>query len=308
MQLESALGHPKPQRSDWRHGDALPEYDVEITILGDKANKAHSERSTVRAGTECALEMYRRYVRIDVPASETEVNERKFLVRGSVGIPRAKIQLWVHAGGQWHPQSDVVVRENCFEGLCCFGDENSTRGEYKVRAVADGNLEVRKCKVLPDVGVRSQDVKVYLRRVLAEAEPQSNIVGEIESGKFTIRGEGADHGVVSYSTNLCLRLRVTNKEKSEATVKRAELEITIAGITYQGRRMPLCSPARGVDLLSQITNANPIRHAVATVGSLEFWVEGLKCPSHAIEADVSVKITDEFDASHLIRNKALRIA
>jgi len=189
-----------------------------------------------------------------------------------------------------------VVKENSFEGLCCFGGEESTRGEYKVRAVADGNLEIRKYKILPNVGVQSQDVKVYVKRVLADVESQSNIVGEIESGKFTIRGEGTDHGTLTYSTNLCVRLRLTNKGKSEAAVKRAELEITLAGTTYHGRRMSSCDPREGVDLLSQITNTNPIRHGVATIGSLEFWAEELKCPSHAIGADVSVKLTDEFDA------------
>ena len=165
MQLESALGQPKLQRSDWQHGDALPEYDVEITILGDRANKAYSERFTVRAGTECALEMYRRYVRIDAPTSKTEVNQREYLVKGSVGVPRAKIQLWVYAGGQWHPQANVIVKENSFEGICWFGDKDSTRGEFEVRAVADGNLEIRKYKILPDVGVQSEDVTVYLKRL-----------------------------------------------------------------------------------------------------------------------------------------------
>jgi len=169
MQLGSAIGQPKPQRSDWKHGDELPEYDVEITILGDKANKAHSERFTVRAGTECALEMYRPYVRIDAPSSGTEVNQRQYLVKGSVGIPRAKIQLWVYAGRQWHLQANVAVRENSFEGLCWFGDKDSTRGEYKVRAVADGSLEIRKYKILPSVGVQSQDVTVYLRRTLPDS-------------------------------------------------------------------------------------------------------------------------------------------
>jgi hypothetical protein len=230
------------------------------------------------------------------------------LVKGSVGIPRAKIQLWVYAGGQWHPQGNVIVKENSFEGTCLFGDKDSTRGEFKVRAVADGNLEIRKYKILPDVGVQSEDVTVYLNRTLPYVETQSNIVGEIESGKFTIRGEGIHHTTVTHSTNLCVKLRVTNKEKSEATVKRAELEITIAGKTYRGAKMSLCDPREGADLLSKITDKNPIRHGVATIGALEFWIEGLKCPDHVIEADVSIILTDEFDTPHVIRNRALRIA
>ncbi len=306
MQLESAIGQPKPQRSEWKHGDALPEYDVEITILGDKANRAYSERFTVRAAAECTVEMYRRYVRIDAPPSGAEVNQRRYLVRGSVGIPRAKMRLWVYAGGQWHPQGDVHLKDNSFEGICWFGDKNSTRGEYRVRAVADGDLEVKKYKFLPDTGVRSEDVTVYLKRELSDLDPTSSIVGEIESGKFTIRGQGRNHTTITHSTNLCIRLRVTSKE-GEATIKKAELEISFAGKTYCGVRMSPCDPREGVDLLSQITNKSPIRQGVATIGALEFWIEGLECPNHVIEADVTVMLTDEFDKPHIIRNKTLRI-
>ena len=309
MQLESAVGQPKPQRSDWKHGDPLPEYDIEISILGDKANKAYSERFTVRAGTECALEMYQRFVRIDVPANGTEINHREYLVRGSAGIPHAKIQLWVYAGGEWHPQANVSVnRENSFEGTCCFGSKESTRGEFKVRAVADGNLEIKKYKTLPGVGVQSEDVTVYLKRTLQNIELQTNIVGEIESGKFTIRTASNNGGTITHSTNLCVRLRVTNRDRSEATVKRAELEMTVKGSTYRGVRMSICDPRHGVDLLSEITNKNPIRYGVASIGSLEFWIQGLECPDHVIEADVRVTLIDEFDQSHIIRNKSLRIS
>ena len=156
--------------------------------------------------------------------------------------------------------------------------------------------------------MQSEDVTVYLRRTLPDIESLSNIVGEIESGTFTIRGEGVNHGTVTPSANLCVRLRVTNKEKAEATVKRAELEITIAGKTYRGVKMSLCGPREGADLLTQITNKNPIRQGVATIGALEFWIEGLKCPDHVIEADASVVLTDEFNTPHVIRNKTLRIA
>ena len=72
--------------------------------------------------------------------------------------------------------------------------------------------------------------------------------------------------------------------------------------------MSLCDPREGVDLLSKITDKNPIRHGVATIGALEFWIEGLKCPEHVIEAGVSGILSDEFDAPHVIRNKNLRIA
>jgi len=54
LQLESA-GSVKPQRSDWNFGDKLPEYDIEVTILGD--GEPQREKFTVRAGKECAIEM-----------------------------------------------------------------------------------------------------------------------------------------------------------------------------------------------------------------------------------------------------------
>lgn len=307
MQLEPAVGQPKPQRSDWQHGDPLPEYDVEVSILGDRASKAYSERFTVRAGIECAMEMYQRYVRIDAPVTKTEVKKREYLVKGTIRIPRAKVQLWVYAGEQWHPQGNVVVSGNSFEGTCWFGDKNSTRGEYKIRAVAGGDLEIRKYKILPESGVQSEDVVVYLNRTLPQ-EMQSDIVGEIESARFTIRGEGIDHGKPTHSTNVCVRLRVTNREKAEATIKNAELEITIEGKTYHGVKMSLCDPREGADLLSKITAKNPLRHGVATTGALEFWIQGLKSPDNVVEADLSVALTDEFDSRHLIHKKGLRIA
>jgi len=54
LQLESA-GSIKLQRSDWHWGDKLPEYDIEVTILGD--GEPQREKFTVRAGKECAIEM-----------------------------------------------------------------------------------------------------------------------------------------------------------------------------------------------------------------------------------------------------------
>jgi hypothetical protein len=54
LQLESA-GLVKPQRSDWNFGDKLPQYDIEVSILGD--GEPQREKFTVRAGKECAIEM-----------------------------------------------------------------------------------------------------------------------------------------------------------------------------------------------------------------------------------------------------------
>jgi hypothetical protein len=55
LQLESATGTTKPQRSDWNWGEKPAEYDVEIIILSD--GEPYQKKFTVRGGKECAIEM-----------------------------------------------------------------------------------------------------------------------------------------------------------------------------------------------------------------------------------------------------------
>jgi hypothetical protein len=141
-----------------------------------------------------------------------------------------------------------------------------------------------------------------------ESAPRSKLVGEIESGKFTVRGESSSLGKVTPRVNVCVMLRVTNKEKIETTLKRANLKMTVGGDTYRGHKTTLWFPKDHPDLLQKITNTTPIRHGPATVGSLEFTVEGLRCPQHGLSADVSVILVDEFDLPHVIRNRELWIA
>jgi len=45
------------QRSTWSHGDDLPEYDLEISIVGDSGQKAYTQVFTVRPGRTAAIEM-----------------------------------------------------------------------------------------------------------------------------------------------------------------------------------------------------------------------------------------------------------
>lgn len=163
MKLE-APGHHGPE-SKWGSDEKKrPEYDLEIVVLGDKSDQPQSERFTLRAGSTCALEMYRRYVRIDSPVNQAVVNQRKCRVQGSVGIPHSRVQLFVYVGGQWHQNGDATVRGNSWEGICWFGDKDATRGEYRIRAIADGDLEPIKYKELPNNGVRSEDISVHLKR------------------------------------------------------------------------------------------------------------------------------------------------
>src|SRR5262249_29835898 len=110
-------------------------------------------------------------------------------------------------------------------------------------------------------------------------------------------------------SNVSVTLRVTNKKNTEITIKRASLQATVNGETYSGTKTDLWHLKDGPDLLSKITDKTPIRHGPATVGALEFFVEGLECPQDGVLlADISVTLIDEFDLPHIIRNKGLRIA
>jgi hypothetical protein len=64
MKLETTHGQHAPD-SHWNFGtQLLPEYDLEITVLGNKSEHPQSERFTVRPGKSCALEMYRPLIQI----------------------------------------------------------------------------------------------------------------------------------------------------------------------------------------------------------------------------------------------------
>jgi len=142
-----------------------------------------------------------------------------------------------------------------------------------------------------------------------QSAPHSKLVGEIESGKFTVRGDGIYHGEETHSANVCVKLRVTNKENIEATVKRANLKIvTPDGNTYRGVKTILWYPEDAPDFLDKITYQTPIKHGPATMGEIEFFVEGIKTPRQGLKADVSVTLIDEFDVPHTIRNRNLWIA
>jgi len=55
------VGSPEPVQSQWAIGQVtpLPEYDVEIVIFGGENQEPYSEKFTIRAGRECALEMFK---------------------------------------------------------------------------------------------------------------------------------------------------------------------------------------------------------------------------------------------------------
>jgi hypothetical protein len=306
IRLEAALGEHGPD-SHWSRGDtdARPEYDIGIKIFGDKSDQPQSERFTVRAGKNCALEMYIPHITIEVPQNDAEVRKRECRAKGSVSIPRATVELRVFAGGRWHHNGYAIVKGHSWEGTVWFGAKDSTRGEFLLRAIADGNLDKdEKYANLPNTGCHSKDVKVHLNREQSAAV----LAGEIEYGQFTVRGDSTAGGVRNYCTNVRVSLRVTTREAPEMTVKGASLTMVLAGKTYSGTYTSLFDMRKAPDLLGLVTSKNPIRQGVATVGLLEFFVEGLKCPESAITADVSVALVDEYDVPHVIRNEALRIA
>jgi hypothetical protein len=141
-----------------------------------------------------------------------------------------------------------------------------------------------------------------------QSAPHSRLIGELETGKFTVSGSSVTNGVQTYHTNLCVKLRVTNKEPREITLKRANLRLTLDGKTYRGVKASLWNPNSGKDFMEGITDKTPIRPAIATTGLLEFTIDGLQRPDRGSAADTSVILIDEFEVPHTIRNRQLWIA
>jgi hypothetical protein len=191
--------------------------------------------------------------------------------------------------------------DNLFSELAAEEVCDILEGDWVINPQIQTASNIRE-SVIPNL-VRSAD-----RLEAKRSAPRSKLVGEIESGKITVHGESVAYGKRTYTSNVCVTLRVTNQEKIETTVKRANAQITIGGKTYRGTKTSLWYPKDGRDLLEKLTSDTPIRHGVATVGSLEFTVEGLKRPDRGIAADVTVTLVDEFDLPHKIRNKSLWIA
>lgn len=171
MEWLKILGNSEKPESLWGRGqtDNLPEYDLEISVFGDKSDTPHIEQFTIRPGLQTALEMYKPSIAIESPGNGTESKKRECLVKGSVTIPHAKVELRVFAGGKWHHNGYATVKGNSWERTCWFGDKDAIRGEYLIRAIANGNLDPAiKYPQLPTSGCQSKDVKVYLKRELTQ--------------------------------------------------------------------------------------------------------------------------------------------
>ncbi len=74
---------------------SLPEYDVEITIIGQQSNQPQSERFTVRAGKSRALEMLKSGLAVTTPETLAERTRklRREIEDFVVGIgPKPKLE------------------------------------------------------------------------------------------------------------------------------------------------------------------------------------------------------------------------
>lgn len=171
MRLESASSTPGPE-STWNltPRELLPEYDVEITVLGQQSDQPQKECFTVRAGKSYAIEMYHPLVKIESPAEGQVFGKREIQVRGSVTIPRARIELRVFDGGRWYHNGYWNAQGRSWTGTCWLGDKDSIEGTYTIVAIADGDMDWKqKYTTLPRTGCHSNGVTVTLKRTISEA-------------------------------------------------------------------------------------------------------------------------------------------
>jgi hypothetical protein len=164
IRLESATAIPSPE-SSWNlgRGEALPEYDVEIIILGQQSNSPKVGDFVVRAGKNRALEMYRRSVNIMSPSDGGGVNYRHD-ISGLVSPLDAKVDVYVCAGDLlWYHQGQFSANIGWWRIKGWFGKADSPiGGEYKIVAVSNteisGKQEPRPFP--PSIGTQSKTVTV----------------------------------------------------------------------------------------------------------------------------------------------------
>jgi hypothetical protein len=148
------------------------------------------------------------------------------------------------------------------------------------------------------------------RLAARESAPRLKLIGELESAKVVMTGDHWERGGErEYHAEVVVNMRVTTDADLSVTIKRASLELTFDGKTYRGHNQALWlrDERDGPDLLKKITSDTPIKQGAATVGAIEFHVEGFR-GNHAITADATVVLVDEFNRRHQLRNSHLRIA
>lgn len=161
MKLEGSSNRQEPDSRWARSEKNRPEFDLDITVLGNQSAQPETERFTLRAGTSCALEMHKRECKIVYPSNGAEVGH-KHIVNGTVSPSDAKVQLWVYTGEQYHNNGFAKVEGQKWKKQCRFGNPSaSLGGTYLVVAIANGTIRGdKKWKTLPNTGTRSNEITV----------------------------------------------------------------------------------------------------------------------------------------------------
>ncbi len=106
-------------------------------------------------------------IEILAPLNFGEVGFRR-LVSGLVRPALSQVQVWILAGdGFWYRQGSAKV-DGCVWSIDCqFGNTSAMdkpSGDYQIIAIADANIREDRMTTLPDVGIKSEIIKVRRAR------------------------------------------------------------------------------------------------------------------------------------------------
>jgi hypothetical protein len=104
------------------------------------------------------------FIEILAPVNHAEVGLRRIVI-GSVQSPSSIVQVLVFAVDKWHLQGSVAEVDGfAWKVDCHFGNEQSGLGkDFKIIAIADGNISGGPFLSLPTTGVPSEVVNVRRR-------------------------------------------------------------------------------------------------------------------------------------------------
>lgn len=102
-------------------------------------------------------------IEILTPLNYGEVGFRR-TVGGSVRPALSRVQVWVLAGdGFWYRQGPVKVDGCLWSVECWFGGTqvmDKPSGDYQIIAIADATIREERLPILPDIGIKSEIIKV----------------------------------------------------------------------------------------------------------------------------------------------------
>jgi hypothetical protein len=168
MRIEGAPGQHGPE-SQWPWPEKnRPEYDLEVTVLGDKSDQPQSEQFTLCAGSTSALEMFKMSARrmplleIGAPQDGAEVGHRQ-VVSGSASPTTSLVQVWMHASNdQWYCQGDAEVKDSSWGLNCWFNEPDRPEGTFNIIALAGSKCNCTESPrpMLPEASLKSNTVTV----------------------------------------------------------------------------------------------------------------------------------------------------